>query len=135
MNNKERERDEEVEIDLKELFFILLHHLWIIVLAGIVLAAGMFVYTRSFVTPLYSSTASVYVLNRQSSDQLTYSDLNSSMQLTKDYQQMFVSRTVLEQVIENLHLQNTDGSVMSPSTLENKISISSPAIPVLSTLR
>lgn len=97
MNNKERERDEEVEIDLKELFFILLHHLWIIVLAGIVLAAGMFVYTRSFVTPLYSSTASVYVLNRQSSDQLTYSDLNSSMQLTKDYQQMFVSRTVLEQ--------------------------------------
>ena len=52
MNNKERERDEEVEIDLKELFFILLHHLWIIVLAGIVLAAGMFVYTRSFVTPL-----------------------------------------------------------------------------------
>ena len=115
MNNKERERDEEVEIDLKELFFILLHHLWIIVLAGIVLAAGMFVYTRSFVTPLYSSTASVYVLNRQSSDQLTYSDLNSSMQLTKDYQQMFVSRTVLEQVIENLHLQNTDGSVMSVS--------------------
>ncbi len=127
MNNKERERDEEVEIDLKELFFILLHHLWIIVLAGIVLAAGMFVYTRSFVTPLYSSTASVYVLNRQSSDQLTYSDLNSSMQLTKDYQQMFVSRTVLEQVIENLHLQNTDGSVMSPSTLANKISISSPS--------
>ena len=127
MNNKERERDEEVEIDLKELFFILLHHLWIIVLAGIVLAAGMFVYTRSFVTPLYSSTASVYVLNRQSSDQLTYSDLNSSMQLTKDYQQMFVSRTVLEQVIENLHLQNTDGSVMSPSTLASKISISSPS--------
>ena len=38
MNNKERERDEEVEIDLKELFFILLHNLWIIVLAGIVLA-------------------------------------------------------------------------------------------------
>ena len=58
MNNKERERDEEVEIDLKELFFILLHHLWIIVLAGIVLAAGMFVYTRSFVTPLYRARIS-----------------------------------------------------------------------------
>jgi len=106
---EQTETREEIEIDLKEVFAVLWYKKWIIIFSGIILAllAGGI---SEFVMPeQYESSTKVYVLNRQASDTVTYSDLQTGSQLMKDYQELAVSRTVLEQAILKLKLSmNTD---------------------------
>ena len=63
-----------------------------------------FVIAALFITPLYESSTGIYVMSKQNSDTLSYSDTQLSSQLTKDYEELIQSRTVLEAVIANLNL-------------------------------
>lgn len=98
--------DDVIEIDLKDLFGYLLHWLWLIAAGGIIAGLAGFLISSLVVTPLYQSTTTVYILNKQdnSSNNLTYSDLQLGSQLTMDYALLIKSRTVLEQVIETYGL-------------------------------
>lgn len=97
---------DEVEIDIKEILGVLLSKLWLIALLGIVVGIAAFVYSKYVVAPVYSSTTKVYVLARQSTEaNVTYTDLQTGTQLTKDYIELVKSRTVLNQVIEDLGLE------------------------------
>lgn len=99
---------DEVEIDIKEILGVLLSKLWFIILLGIVVGIVAFVYSKYVVAPVYSSTTKVYVLARQSTEaNVTYTDLQTGTQLTKDYIELVKSRTVLNQVIDDLELQKT----------------------------
>lgn len=111
----------EIEIDLKEIFLALLNKIWPILLTGIVGAAGAFLVTKLFMSPVYESTSSVYVLNRQNAEQgLTTGDLSSASQLTKDFEAMVTKRSVLEKTIEELGLD------MDYKELAQKISVNNP---------
>jgi capsular polysaccharide biosynthesis protein len=112
-------QDTELEIDLLELFRVLLSKIWIIVLSGITLGLVVIAATILFVTPQYESTTKMYVLNKQDSSTLTSSDLQSSLSLTKDYAVLIKSRTVTESVITQLNLDMTSKELLS------KISVSS----------
>ena len=97
--------DDEIEIDLVELFMVLKSKLHIILLSGILAALLAFVGTKLLMTPMYTSVTKMYVLSRQdSSSGVTYSDLQTGSQLTKDYAELVKSRPVLEQVIAVLNL-------------------------------
>ena len=97
-------RNEETEIDLKELFFVLLDKWLIILLCGLIGALGAFGYTKFMVMPVYQSTTAIYMINKQDTSAVTYSDLQLSAVLTKDYIELSKDRTVLEQVIQELDL-------------------------------
>lgn len=116
-----KEEKDEIEIDLGQLFAVILGKLWIILTAGLAFAVVALLITKIFMTPIYTSTTKIYVLNRASEEAgLTSADLTSSTQLTKDYQQLILSRTVLEQVIVNQNLDITyDG-------LADKIEVTTP---------
>ena len=58
MDNK----NEEIEIDLKELFFVLRGKIVIIILTMLVFGVGGGLASHYLVTPMYSSTSGVYVL-------------------------------------------------------------------------
>ena len=104
MTNPEFDND-EITIDLTELFMMLMSEIHIIVLAGIMAALMAFVGTKLFITPLYTSTTQMYVLTKQDSNSsVTYTDLQTGTQLTKDYMVLIKSRPVLEQVISVLNL-------------------------------
>lgn len=111
-------RDDEIEIDLKELFFVLLHKAGIILLAGLVLALAAVIGTKLFLTPQYDSVTKMYVLSQQNSTTITSSDLSASTYLTKDYAELIKSRTVLEDVIATLELE------MNYKTLSEKVGVS-----------
>lgn len=97
--------EDEIEIDLVELFMVLKSKLHIILLSGILAALLAFVGTKLLMTPMYTSVTKMYVLSRQdSSSGVTYSDLQTGSQLTKDYAELVKSRPVLEQVIAVLNL-------------------------------
>lgn len=99
--------NEEIEIDVKELFFILLHKCWIILLIGIVGAISVGVIHKLTYVPIYASTAKLYVINRQNEDRTTFTDLQTGWYLTKDLMILVKSRPVTEQVISDLDLNMT----------------------------
>lgn len=104
---------QEDEIDLLELFRVLISKLGIIILSGVLFALVGIVGTKLFITPKYESVTKMYVLTQQNSDTVTNSDLQTSTLLTKDYAELIKSRTVLEGVITNLGLDLTYNGLLS----------------------
>lgn len=104
MTNPEFDND-EITIDLTELLMVLWSEIHIILLSGMLMALLAFVGTRLFITPLYTSVTQMYVLTKQDNNaNVTYSDLQTGTQLTKDYMVLIKSRPVMEQVISALNL-------------------------------
>lgn len=101
-----KRNDEEFEIDLRELFGALLSKAWIIIVCAFVMGIAGFAVSSFMMTPQYESTTKVYILNK-ASDKVTVSDTQLAAQLTKDYEQLIKSRTVLESVMKTCKV---DGS-------------------------
>ncbi|MDD3660793.1 MAG: Wzz/FepE/Etk N-terminal domain-containing protein [Lachnospiraceae bacterium] len=97
-------QNDEIEIDLKEIFFLLLHNAVLIILASLSLATIFFIVSRYIMTPIYESTTKIYILSKQNEATLTYTDVQLGTQLTKDYAELIKSRYVLEEVIDELGL-------------------------------
>ena len=104
-NNKQNQ--EIMEIDLRELFYVLLGRLHVILLAVILGAVTGLFLSVVIMTPKYESSTSIYVLSKQDGNAITYTDLQTGTQITKDYTELVTSRTVMENVINKLNL-NTD---------------------------
>lgn len=112
-------KNDEVEIDLKELFFVFWGKLWIILLSGIVLGIAAYLYTSMMITPQYASDGTVYILTRSNSNQqVTTGDLNMSAQLTSDFEELIISHTVLDEVIEEIDYEG-----LTFDDLKNKITV------------
>ena len=111
--------NEEVEIDLVEVFRALVSKAWLIALLGALGLGLMLGYTTLFVKPTYSSTSTIYILTKSTSI-TSLADIQLGSQITKDYQVIITSRPVLEEVIENLGLST------NYETLKSQISVNNP---------
>lgn len=100
------QQDDEMEIDLWEICLLFLRNLPLILSAGIFVALCLFLGTRLLIAPTYESTTKIYILNKQESNNLTYSDIQLGTQLTADYAELIQSRFVLEEVIQVLNLDS-----------------------------
>ena len=116
---KKFDDNDEIQIDLLELAYALKKKLWLIVLGLIIGAFGAGLYSKVILTPIYKSTAMVYVLSKETT-LTSLADLQIGSQLTKDYSVLVTSRPVLEEVIENQQLN------MSVDELERMIHIGNP---------
>lgn len=107
---------EELEIDLKELFFELLSH-WKILAASTIMAAAIALVASKFIlVPQYESTSALYVLSNSIT---SLADIQIGSSLTNDYIVVVKGRPILDQVIENLNLDETYDSLEDKITLEN----------------
>ncbi len=97
-------KDDVIEINLGELFAVLLGRVWLIISSGVFFALLCLFISKFIMTPLYSSTTKIYILNKEEGATVTYSDVQISTQLTQDYAQLIKSRYVLEEVIQTLKL-------------------------------
>ena len=115
-------KNDEIEVDLKELFFVFWEKLWIILLSGIVLGIAAYFDTSVMITPQYASDGTVYILTRSNSNQqVTTGDLNMSAQLTSDFEELIISHTVLDEVIEQIDYEGlTFGSLKNKITVTNR---------------
>lgn len=113
-----QQRDDEIEIDLWEIFAVLISKIGIIILAGMICALVSLVGTKLFITPQYQSVTKMYVLSQANSETLTSSDMSLSSYLTKDYAELIKSRTVAENVIAQLGLE------LKPEELLEKVTVS-----------
>lgn len=106
-------RDDIIEINLGELFAVLLGRAFLIISAGVFFAlAGLFV-SKFVLHPVFDSTTKIYILNKEENQTVTYSDVQISTQLTQDYAELIKSRYVLEEVIQRLNLVDVDYTDLS----------------------
>lgn len=118
---EKRTENDEIEIDLLEVFSILLSKLWLILSAGLFMALVCFAVSKFLLTPTYESTTKIYILNKTDNSSVTYSDVQMGTQLTKDYAELINSRYVLEEVIQKLSLP------MEYKQLLGKVSVTTPS--------
>jgi len=112
--------NEEIEIDLLELFFVLKKNIVAIILASLIGTAVFGAYSFLIAKPVYESTSKLYILS-QSTSLTSFADIQISNSLAKDYEEMIFSRPVVMQVAQNLNLDYTY------EELKGKMSINNPA--------
>lgn len=110
--------NKEVEIDLLELFQVMLMH-WKSLIASMVLLAAIFgLFTKFTFTPEYEAASELYVLSKSTSI-TSLADIQVGTSLTNDYEYVITGRTVLSTVIKNLGLKDTYEELKSRVTIEN----------------
>ena len=118
-NNMGRiDSEEQTEIDLVELFFVLLSHWKSLLLCSLIGAVLLGAFHIKMVKPVYTATTELYITSSDSV--ISLSDLQLGSALTSDYQSIITSRSVLNKVIEDLQL-DTDYKGLS-----KLISVSNP---------
>ena len=114
------DNEQEYEIDLKEIAIAILDRIWIVISVGIACALLTGIITKVFITPMYTSTTKLYVINKQNSDNnITYTDLQTGNLLTNDYIIQVKGTKVLSQVISELNLTDTEDELASRITVSN----------------
>ncbi len=112
--------NEEIEIDLLELFYVLRKNIVTIILASLIGTAVFGAYSFMIAKPVYESTAKLYILS-QSTSLTSFADIQISNSLAKDYEEMIFSRPVVMQVAQNLNLD------YKYEELRDMVSINNPA--------
>ncbi len=95
-----------IEINVVELFLYMARRWYVFMLAALLTGGVGMGICLFLITPQYESTTKIIILNKQNMDTLTYSDMQMSSQLTKDYEALIVSRDVLEDVIRECALED-----------------------------
>lgn len=110
-------------IDLVALFYLLLGHIWKIIFVALLCGVIAFFGTKFLVKPTYVSTSKIYVVSASNNSAIDLSDLQIGSQLTSDYQELLLSRPILEDVISNLGLEGITygqlGGMISISNTED----------------
>lgn len=109
---------DEIEIDLREIFGVLMSRIIPIILTGVLFAGVTGVFCKFIMTPIYTSTTQLCILSNTTSI-ASLSDLAIGTQLTQDYIVVVQSRPVVEKVIDNLELDMTYEQLLAVTTVEN----------------
>ena len=111
--------DDDDEIDLAQIFFELKKNILFLVMA-LIFGGGIGYSISKFVlVPTYTSTSMIYVMSKETT-LTSLADLQIGSQLTSDYKVLVTSRTVMEDVIKKLNIDNMDYlDLRRKITLEN----------------
>lgn len=115
---------EEVEIDLKQIFFAVLDKFAIILMVGILVGMAAFTYSQYFVDCVYKATSKVYIQQNndgsESKQGVSSSEVVVASYLAQDYAEFIVDHEVMELVIEEMNL------AITPNALAGKVTINNP---------
>ncbi|MDD3173964.1 MAG: Wzz/FepE/Etk N-terminal domain-containing protein [Herbinix sp.] len=112
--------NEDIEIDLIDLFYLIRARLWIIILSALIFASAAGLISSFMITPIYTSKAQLYILSKSTS-LTSLADIQLGTQFTQDYMVLVKSRPVVTKVIDNLGLD------MNYDQLAGIITISNPS--------
>ena len=110
--------DDEIEIDLTELFQLLLQKIWVILLCMILAGGIVLGGTLLLITPKYEASSMIYILTKTTSV-TSLADIQMGEQLTVDFETLAESRPVIEAVIDDLDLDYTYEEMTAMISTEN----------------
>ena len=105
-------------IDFKYFLSTLLHRWYLILSVTTVCAIVSIIYSCIIATPLYDSTAKIYIMNKTTT-KIASADIAISTYLTKDYEELIIDRAVLGEVAEQLDNKYSYSFLKSAVTLQN----------------
>ena len=109
MDNQEIQ-NEEIEINLAELFQVLKEHLHIIIISTLICAILVGAFTIFFVKKQYASTARIFPKPEVNEGVVDYSQINSNNSMTKNYVALLGGNNIQSKVAKEL---NVDTNVVS----------------------
>ena len=109
---------EDDEINIVELLYRLIEKWKIIALASLLGALIAAVYTFCFITPMYTATSKLYVVNTKDSA-INLSDLQIGNYLASDYTEVFSNWHVHEMVLQRLGLDYTYSQLAGMVSVKN----------------
>lgn len=111
------------EIDLKELFTILMERIWLILITALVAGALVFGFTKLFIKPMYTSSIKMYVNNSTGiKPDRTSGDIYAAQAIVDTYITIIQSDTILNEVISQSGVPYTTGqlhNMISSRSLNN----------------
>lgn len=121
--NRMRRSNEETEIDLVELFHVLLKKWWLLLAVCITCGAIAYAGTKLIIKPTYKSSASLYILNKTTSV-TSVADLQIGTALSNDFSVIAKSRPVIDMSIEQIEKESgkkfTRSYILKSLTVTNK---------------
>ena len=120
------------EIDLKEIFYYIFKKKIFVIFSVIICGIIGMLYTKYMVTPMYSSYSTVVLSKPEdttliengtteaSSNSITQNDVTLNQKLISTYSEIMKSRTVAEQVINELNLNISENELMSNVSVSAK---------------
>lgn len=110
-------------ITLKDLWYLLVQRIVVIVLAAVIASVSFFAVDILCYDPMYTSTATMYILRQNGSSDTSsgeaVSELSLALRLVYDCNYFLKSRTVLNTVIEELDLDLTYNQLYSRISTSN----------------
>lgn len=115
---EDKNRDNEIEIDLGALLFEFLKYWKVMALSALLTGFIGLMISKLLLTPQYQSMAELFVLSKSTSI-TSLADVQLGTSLTNDYMVIVKERPVLEQVIENLGIKETYNSLNAKVSVNN----------------
>ena len=99
------ENKSKYEVDVKQIFDMLLKRWWVVVIAMIIAVAGAFAYTHFMVTPTYSSSATMLI--NGGSSMTSYQQILAGQYQLEDYPHILKSHDTLQVAADKLNADDT----------------------------
>lgn len=115
-----KDNQNDVDINLVDLFFYLWKKAYVIALVAVLCATCGFLWTKLLIDPVYTASTRVYMLNRSDEKVVMYTDYQISSEMLSDYKVLITGRNVTKEVVSRLGLD------MHYSDLARKIEVTSP---------
>lgn len=116
MNERMDGRVGMVEPDIKKLLLTCIRKWWLILFCAVTVGGAMLLYVTRYVTPLYTSTISVYVNNIRENQQIDYmseGNISASARLVTTYINILKSERMMDEVSEQLDGDYTGAQIRS----------------------
>ena len=104
---RDKQYDEEIEIDLLELFGHYLDNIKLIVLGFLVGALLAGLVTHFAMTPKFTATSKMYMVSSSSQSVVDLTDLNIGQSISSDYVELLQTRPIIEGIIREQNLSYT----------------------------
>lgn len=92
-------------IDIKELAFVLLHNIWLIILLAVIGYVGMYMYAKHTEQPTYTTSVSLYVkntTNKAAVDSVSITDISAAKTIAETYIAILEDDIVMESISDKL---------------------------------
>lgn len=115
-------QNDEIEIDLLELLYVLLRKWWLILIGALAGAIAMMLVTSQLLTPMYESQAMLYILNKTTSV-TSLADIQIGSAVSQDFAVIATSKPVIDGAIKKLEAEYgktfTRGNISSALKVSN----------------
>ena len=121
--NENNVRNDETEIDLRELISVYLKKWWLIAIVALSCAAIAFGITKVLITPKYQSDASIFILDSTTSI-TSMADIQIGTALSNDFVIIAKSKPVIDYSIEQIEKQS--GRKLTRNEITSSLAVTNP---------